>query len=60
MTQPKSFFRVFTESGPLIALAVAIALLAGIAGPASAQIFNFRGPPPPQPKQATRGGRPGG
>ncbi|MGQ7355373.1 hypothetical protein ACTGXY_11325, partial [Streptococcus suis] len=26
MLEPKSFFRVFTESGPLVALAVAIAL----------------------------------
>ena len=44
----KVFFRVFTESGPLIALAVAVALLVGIAGPASAQFFNFPsfgGPP---------------
>jgi hypothetical protein len=66
MTQPKSFFRIFTESGPLIALAVAIALLAGIAGPASAQFFNFGGPPRPQPppqqapQQAPRGGGFGG
>lgn len=48
MQKPKSFFRVFTETGPLVALAVAIALLIGIAGPASAQFFNFGGPPPPQ------------
>jgi uncharacterized protein len=53
MRTPKSFFRVFTESGPRIALAVAVALLLGIAGPASAQFFNFNfgfgGPPrPPQ------------
>ena len=41
MPKPKSFFRVFTETGPLIALAVAVALLVGIAGPASAQFFNF-------------------
>ena len=47
----KSFFRVFTETGPLIAVAVAIALLLGIAGPASAQFFNFGGPPQPQPRQ---------
>ena len=47
----KSFFRIFTETGPLIALAVAIAVLAGIAGPASAQFFNFGGPPPPQQRQ---------
>ena len=34
---------MFTETGPLIALAVAIALLVGIVGPASAQFFNFGG-----------------
>jgi hypothetical protein len=50
MPKPRSFFRVFTESGPLIALAVAVALLVGIAGPASAQFFNFGAPPrPPAP-----------
>ena len=43
MRKPKSFLRVFTDSGPLVALAVAIALLVGIAGPASAQFFNFGG-----------------
>jgi hypothetical protein len=51
MPKPKSFLRVFTETGPLIALAVAMALLVGIAGPASAQFFNFGGwsrPPPPR------------
>ena len=63
MASPKpfarSFFRMFTESGPLIALAVAGALLVGIVGPASAQFFNFGGPPPrPQPQQ--RGGFGGG
>ncbi len=45
-----SFLRVFTETGPLVALAVAIALLLGIAGPASAQFFNFGGPPRPAPR----------
>lgn len=45
MQKPKSFFRIFTETGPLVALAVALALLVGIAGPASAQFFNFGGPP---------------
>ena len=48
-----SFFRVFTETGPLVALAVAVALLVGIAGPASAQFFNFGnfgGPPRPAPR----------
>src|SRR4030081_739127 len=45
MPKPKSFFRVFTETGPLIVLAVAVALLVGIVGPGSAQFFNFGGPP---------------
>ena len=53
-----SFFRVFTETGPLVALAVAIALLLGIAGPASAQFFNFGGPPQ-RPAPRSNGG-PGG
>jgi uncharacterized protein len=50
MPKLKSFFHVFTETGPLIALAVAIVLLLGIAGPASAQFFNFGGPPRPAPR----------
>ena len=51
MQKPTSFFRIFTESGPLIALAVAVALLVGIVGPASAQFFNFGGAPQrPQPR----------
>jgi hypothetical protein len=50
MPKPKSFFRIFTESGPLVALAVAVALLIGIAGPASAQFFNFGGPQRPAPR----------
>src|ERR1700716_474569 len=50
MPKPKSFLRVFTETGPLIALAVAVALLVGIAGPASAQFFNFGGWSRPQPR----------
>jgi hypothetical protein len=61
MVNPKSFFRIFTESGPLIALAVAIALLVGIVGPASAQFFNFGGPPQrPQPQPRNNGGFGGG
>src|SRR5258708_5139197 len=61
MAKPKSFFRVFTETGPLIALAVAIALLVGVVGPASAQFFNFGGPPMrPQPQQRNNGGWGGG
>src|SRR3981189_1608024 len=60
MPKPKSFFRVFTVSGPLIALAVAVALLVGIVGPASAQFFNFGGPPRPQPPRSSGGGFGGG
>jgi hypothetical protein len=41
LPKPKPFLRVFTETGPLVALAVAIVMLVGIAGPASAQFFNF-------------------
>jgi hypothetical protein len=63
MQKPKSFFRIFTENGPLTVLAVAVALLVGIVGPASAQFFNFGGPARPQPQflQPPRGnGQPGG
>src|SRR5882724_10732403 len=49
MQEPKSFFRLFTETGPLVVLAVA--LLVGIVGPASAQFFFFGGPPRPQQPQ---------
>src|SRR5260370_18691068 len=51
MPKPRSFFRLFTESGPLIALAGAAALWGGVVGPAPAQFFNFGGPPRPQPQQ---------
>src|SRR5712671_3632263 len=54
MREPKSPFRVF-ESGPLILLAVAVALLFGIVAPASAQFFNFGGPPRPQPRSSGGG-----
>jgi uncharacterized protein len=59
--KPNSFLRVFTETGPLVALAVVIALLVGIAGPASAQFFNFNGfgnfgGPPQQPQPPRSGG----
>ena len=56
MPKPKSFLRVFTETGPLVALAVAIALLVGVAGPASAQFFGFPGfgGGPPQQRPAPR------
>ena len=62
MAQPKSFFRVFTEAGPLIAVTVAVTLLLAIAGPASAQFFNFGGPPrqQPQPRPSNNGGGIGG
>jgi hypothetical protein len=60
MAQPKSFFRVFTEAGPLIAVTVAVTLLLAIAGPASAQFFNFGGPARPQPQQRPGGGGIGG
>jgi hypothetical protein len=58
MASPKSFFRVLTESGPLIALAVATALLVSVAAPASAQFFNFGfgGPSRPQPQPRGGGG----
>jgi uncharacterized protein len=60
MPKPKSFLRVFTDTGPLIALAVAVALLVGIAGPASAQFFNFGGWSRPQPRSGGSGGWFGG
>jgi hypothetical protein len=62
MAQPKSFFRLFTEAGPLIAVTVAVTLLLAIAGPASAQFFNFGGPPrqQPQPRPNNGGGGIGG
>ena len=56
MQKPKSFFRIFTETGPLIALSVAVALLVGIAGPASAQFFNFGGWSRPQPRSSVGSG----
>jgi hypothetical protein len=46
----KPFRKVLTKTGPLIALAMA--LLLGIVGPASAQFFNFGGPS----RAAPRGG----
>jgi hypothetical protein len=55
MRKPKCFFRAFTESGTLIALAVAMALLVGIVGPAAAQFFNF-GDFGGQRQQPQRGG----
>jgi hypothetical protein len=57
MRKPKSFLRVFTDTGPLAVLAVVIACLIGIVGPASAQFFNFGGfGGPPQRQAPQRGG----
>src|SRR3954454_9874832 len=57
MRKPKSFLRVFTDTGPLAVLAVVIAFLVGIVGPASAQVFNFGGwGAPPQRQAPQRGG----
>src|SRR4051794_27604595 len=56
MQKLRSFFRIFTETGPLITLLVAVALLVGIAGPASAQFFNFGGWSRPQPRSSGGGG----
>src|SRR6202045_5422727 len=58
MPKPKSFLRVFTDAGPLIA--VGVALLVGIAGPASAQFFDFGGWSRPQPRSGGSGGWFGG
>jgi hypothetical protein len=60
MSKPKSFFRLLSEPGPLVVLVVAIAMLVGIAGPASAQFFNFNPFASPAPRQAPRGGGGGG
>jgi hypothetical protein len=51
MSDPKHPLRVLTESGPLIAVAVAIAMLVGIVVPASAQFFPFGGFERPRPRQ---------
>src|SRR5579859_684623 len=58
MIKPPSFLKIFTETGPLVVLAVTIALLVGIVGPASAQFFNFGGPQRPAPR--SQGGFGGG
>lgn len=47
-----SFFKALTETGPLIALGTALAILVSIAGPASAQLFNFPGFGGPPQRQA--------
>jgi hypothetical protein len=47
--------KILTEPGPLIGLVVTIALLIGIAGPASAQFFNFGGWSRPSPPARSGG-----
>ena len=55
LDKPKKL-RVFTESGPLIALAIAAGMMLGIVGPSSAQLFNFGGfQQPPQPQRGGGG-----
>jgi uncharacterized protein len=58
MPEKRSFLRLFAERGPLVAFAVAF--LIGVAAPASAQFFNFGGPPRPQPAPRGPGGWFGG
>jgi uncharacterized protein len=53
----RSFLRLFTETGPLVAFVVAFLL--GIVAPASAQFFFFGGPPRQQQQPAPQRG-PGG
>src|SRR4051812_50150579 len=56
MFKLKSFLKVLIEPGPFAALVVATTLLIGIVGPASAQFFNFGGPPgPPRPSRGLGG-----
>jgi uncharacterized protein len=45
MFKPKNFLRVCTEICLLSTFVIMVALLVGVIGPASAQLFNFGGPP---------------
>ncbi|MGJ5080887.1 DUF459 domain-containing protein [Bradyrhizobium sp. HKCCYLS3013] len=58
MSKLKSILKLLNEPGPLVVLAVVIAMLVGIAGPASAQFFNFN--PFASPRPTPRGGGGGG
>jgi uncharacterized protein len=60
MSKLRSFFKLLSEPGLLVVFTVAIAMLVGIAGPASAQFFNFNPFSSPSPRQAPRGGGGGG
>jgi hypothetical protein len=59
MPKRKSLRRILSEAGPLIAVAVGVALLLGVMGPASAQFFDFgfgrQRPQYQQPQQQQRG-----
>jgi hypothetical protein len=50
MPEKRTFSKLLTEAGPMTALAVVLVLLVAITAPASAQFFNFGGPPRPQPQ----------
>ncbi|EIG61038.1 MULTISPECIES: SGNH family hydrolase [unclassified Bradyrhizobium] len=58
----KSLLKALTETGPLIALGTALAILVSVAGPASAQFFNFPGfgGPPQRAAPPPRNGGGGG
>ena len=60
LDKPKKKLRVFTESGPLIALAIAAGMLLGIVGPSSAQFFNNFGGFQQRPQPQRGGGGFGG
>jgi hypothetical protein len=55
----KTFLKLIAEPGPLVVLAVAVAMLVGIISPASAQFFNFN-PFSSRPAPREGGGRGGG
>jgi hypothetical protein len=60
LDKPKKKLRVFAESGPLIALAIAAGMLIGIVGPSSAQFFNNFGGFQQRPQPQRGGGGFGG
>ena len=52
MQRPTPLRRILSEIGPLIAVAVAVTILLGVMGPASAQFFDFGFGKPPAPPRA--------
>jgi uncharacterized protein len=60
LDKPKKKLRVFTESGPLIVLAIAAGMVLGIVGPSSAQFFNNFGGFQQRPQPQRGGGGFGG